>query len=87
MNALPSQWSGGPSGAGFPLEPFLPAEEHIASRHIRFWFVKEDTFKWEYVMQGELLVFSQRANSYHPQYENTAEAHLWFCHYYNENRQ
>lgn len=86
MNALPTRWSGGPSGAEFPLEPFLLTEEHAASWHIRFWFVKEDTFKWEYVMQGELLVFSQQAHSYHPQYENTADVHLWFCHHYNENR-
>lgn len=65
MNALPTRWSGGLSCAEFPLEPFLLAEEHDASWHIRFRFVKEDTFKWEYVMQGELLVFSQQAHSYY----------------------
>lgn len=69
-----------------PWNSLYVAEKHSASWHISFQSVKADTFKWENVMQGELLVFSQQANSYHPQYKNTTESHLWFCNHCNENR-
>lgn len=70
----------------FPLEPSFHAEEYNASWHISFQFVKADAFKWENVISGEPLVFSQQANSCHHQYKNTTESYSWFCHHYNENR-
>lgn len=56
--------SEGPSRAQVSLwNSLYVAEEHNVSWHISFQSVKADTFKWENVMQGELLVFSQQANS------------------------
>lgn len=34
----------------FPLEPSFRAEEHNASWHVSFQFVKADAFKWENVI-------------------------------------